>query len=161
MKKAIRYGEYLGAVRARQHVIDYNQVVAADHEPALRWQQLRMRDIYRVLAPYVSVRFISQFKCVVPLALFLALFDAVVLNSRVAGAQSVTLGILAVIVGLMLFIEGAQHGLMPFSENIGFKLPGRSTWLSCCRKGVPALRVASVAATSPVIAWRNAVVAIV
>jgi hypothetical protein len=128
MKKTIRYGEYLGAVRARQHVIDYNQVVAADHEPALRWQQLRIRDIYRVLAPYVSVRFISQFKCVVPLALFLALFDAVVLNSRVAGAQSVTLGILAVIVGLMLFIEGAQHGLMPFSENIGFKLPGRSTW---------------------------------
>ena len=128
MKKSIRYGEYLGAVRARQHVIDYNKVVAADHEPARRRQQLRVRDIYRVLTPYVSVRFIEQLKCVVPLALFLAVFDALVLNSTVAGPQSVTLGILAVVVGLMLFIEGAQHGLMPFSENIGFNLPSRSTW---------------------------------
>jgi hypothetical protein len=128
LKKTIRYGEYLGAVRARQHLIDFNKVIAADHEPARRRQQLRLRDIYRVLSPYVSVRFIEQCKCVVPLALFLALFDAVVLESTIAGAQSVIFGILAVIVGLMLFIEGTQHGLMPFSENIGFNLPSRSTW---------------------------------
>ena len=128
MKKTIRYGEYLGAVRARQHAISFNEVVAAEHEPARRRQPLRAKDVYRVLAPYVSVRFIEQFKCVVPLALFLAVFDALVLNSAVEGARSATLGILAVIVGLMLFIEGAHHGLMPFSENIGFNLPSRSTW---------------------------------
>jgi hypothetical protein len=128
MKKSIRYGEYLGAVRARQHVIDYNEVVAADREPTRRRGPLRARDVYRVLAPYVSVRFVEQFKCVVPLALFLAVFDAIVLNSTIGGPQSVTLGILAVIVGLMFFIEGAQRGLMPFSENIGFNLPSRSAW---------------------------------
>src|SRR4051812_29433201 len=128
MNKTIRYGEYLGAVRARQRSIDYNEVIAADLQPVRRRQQLRLKDIYRVLAPYVSVRFIEQLKCVVPLALFLALFDALVLDSSIKGAQGAAFGILSVIVGLMLFIEGAHHGLMPFSENIGFKLPSRSTW---------------------------------
>jgi hypothetical protein len=33
---------------------------------------------------------------------------------------------LAVMLGLMLFMEGVKYGLMPFSENIGFKLPARS-----------------------------------
>jgi len=128
MNKTIRYGEYLGAVRARQHAISFNEVVAAEHGRVHRRQQLRVKDVYRLLAPYVSVRFIEQFKSVVPLALFLALFEAVVLDSTVNGAQAVALGILAAIVGLMLFIEGANHGLMPFSENIGFNLPSRSTW---------------------------------
>jgi hypothetical protein len=128
MNKTIRYGEYLGAVRARQRALSFNEVVAAEHGRAHRRQQLRVKDVYRLLAPYVSVRFIEQFKSVVPLALFLALFEAVVLDSTVNGAQAVALGILAVIVGLMLFIEGANHGLMPFSENIGFNLPSRSTW---------------------------------
>ncbi len=127
MKKTIRYGEYLGAVRARQHVIDFNKVVAADHEPARRRRQLRMKDIYRLLTPYVSVRFIEQFKSVVPLALFLALFELIVLGGAIEGALPIALGILTVIVGLMLFIEGIQHGLMSFSENIGFNLPSRST----------------------------------
>jgi len=128
MNKTIRYGEYLGAVRARQRSIDYNEVIAADLQPVRRRQQLRLKDIYRVLSPYVSVRFIEQLKCVVPLALFLALFDALVLDASIKGAQGAALGILSVIVGLMLFIEGAHHGLMPFSENIGFKLPSRSSW---------------------------------
>ncbi|MEO8442221.1 MAG: DUF1538 family protein [Betaproteobacteria bacterium] len=127
MKKTIRYGEYLGAVRARQHRIDYNKVVAADHEAARRRQQLRMKDVYRLLAPYVSVRFIEQCKSVVPLAVFLALFELVVLNGTLHGALPIALGVLAVIIGLMLFIEGIQHGLMSFSENIGFNLPSRST----------------------------------
>ena len=127
MKKTIRYGEYLGAVRARQRTIDYNQVVAVDREPARRRHQLRLKDIYRLLAPYISVRFLEQLRAVVPLALFLALFELIVLNARLEGAQTIALGMLGVILGLMLFIEGIQHGLMSFSENIGFNLPSRST----------------------------------
>ena len=30
-------------------------------------------------------------------------------------------------IGLMLFMEGLKHGLMPFSENIGHLLPARSS----------------------------------
>lgn len=127
MNKTIRYGEYLGAVRARQHRIDYNRVVAADHEPAGRRQQLRMRDVYRLLAPYMSLRLVEQCKAVMPLVLFLAGFELLVLNRALDGALPIALGIVAVIAGLMLFIEGIQHGLMTFSENIGFHLPARST----------------------------------
>ena len=126
--RTIRYGEYLGAVRARQRAINFNKVVAAEREPARRRQQLRPLDFYRVLAPYVSVRFLEQVKSVVPLAVFLVFFDAIVLQSTVENGHIAALGITAVIIGLMLFIEGTHHGLMPFSENIGFKLPGRATW---------------------------------
>lgn len=127
MKKTIRYGEYLGAVRARQRVISFNHVIAADHASAHRRQRLRVKDFYRLLSPYVSARFAEQFRSVVPLALFLALFELIVLRGTVEEAPPIALGILAVIVGLMLFIEGIQHGLMSFSENIGFNLPSRST----------------------------------
>jgi len=34
---------------------------------------------------------------------------------------------LAVMLGLMLFMDGVKYGLMPFSENIGFNLPDRAT----------------------------------
>ena len=44
-----------GAVRARQQVISFNHVVAADHAPARRRQQLRWRDIYRVLVESAEI----------------------------------------------------------------------------------------------------------
>jgi hypothetical protein len=43
------------------------------------------------------------------------------------GAQGIGL----VMVGLMLFLEGLKHGLMPFSENIGHLMPQRFSPASC------------------------------
>lgn len=124
MEKRIRYGDYLGHVRARQIAISYNQVTAYDARHRRR-PRLRPRDIYRLLAPYVSVRFLEQFRAVIPVTLFLGLFQVLALKAGVVGAEGIALGIGLVMLGLMLFMEGLKHGLMPFSENIGHLMPQR------------------------------------
>ncbi len=129
MEKRIRYGDYLGHVRTRQVAISYNQVTAFDAKHRRR-PRLRPRDVYRLLAPYVSVRFLEQLRAVIPVTLFLALFQVVALKSGVEGAAGIVLGIGLVIVGLMLFMEGLKHGLMPFSENIGHLMPQRFSLVS-------------------------------
>ncbi len=126
MPRKLRYGDYLGQVRVRHVGLSYNQVTAfdAEHRPRPR---LRPRDIYRLLAPYLSVRFLDQFRAVIPVATFLVAFQWFALQSRVDGAGGIALGLLVVMIGLMLFMEGLKHGLMPFSENIGHLLPARSS----------------------------------
>lgn len=129
MTKRIRYGDYLGQVRVRQIAISYNHVTAYDAQHRRR-PRLRPRDMYRLVAPYVSTRFLDQFRAVIPVAIFLALFQWLALQSHVQGATGIALGIGVVILGLMLFMEGLKHGLMPFSENIGHLLPTRSSLAS-------------------------------
>jgi len=80
----------------------------------------------RFIQPYVKVRFMDQVKAVVPLALYLALFKLLILNAVVHDSWLITGGLFAVIVGLMLFMEGLALGLMPFGEIIGSALPRRS-----------------------------------
>ncbi len=80
----------------------------------------------RLLKPYVSVRFRDQFKAVVPLAAYLALFLILILRQAVDEALLITAGLFAVIVGLMFFMEGLRIGLMPFGTIIGHRLPQKS-----------------------------------
>ena len=76
------------------------------------------------------MRFYEQLKAVAPLALYLALFQVLVLRQVIDGGWSVTIGLTAVIVGLMVFMEGLKLGLMPFAEIIGDTLPKKSPlWL--------------------------------
>ncbi|MBZ0106217.1 MAG: DUF1538 domain-containing protein [Sulfuricella denitrificans] len=124
MAKKLRYGDYLGAVRHRQRKLSYNEVVAHTRLSP-RKTRLRMLDLYRLLGPYVGVRFVEQLVAVVPLAAFLVVFEFGVLHSEVHGWESIFLGMTAVICGLMLFMEGVKRGLMPFSENIGYTMPGK------------------------------------
>lgn len=129
MTRRIRYGDYLGQVRVRQIAISYNQVTAYDAQHRRR-PRLRPRDMYRLIAPYISVRFMDQFRAVIPVAVFLVLFQLLALQSQVSGAGSIALGVGVVMLGLMLFMEGLKHGLMPFSENIGHLMPARSSLAS-------------------------------
>ncbi|MFA5243169.1 MAG: DUF1538 domain-containing protein [Sulfuricella sp.] len=124
MAKKLRYGDYLGAVRHRQRKLSYNEVVAHTRRSP-RKTKLRPRDFYRLLAPYIGVRFAEQLMAVVPLAAFLVFFEVAVLDSAVSGWEGIALGMAAVILGLMLFMEGVKRGLMPFSENIGYTMPGK------------------------------------
>ena len=79
-----------------------------------------------VIWPYVSVRFMDQVRSVVPLAVYLALFQLLILNQVVEDAWLITGGLFAVIVGLLFFMEGLAKGLMPLGELIGSGLPRRS-----------------------------------
>ena len=125
-QRSLRYGEFLGAVRVKQRRVSYKDVHAdAGRRPRVR--RLRLLDVHRLLTPYVSVRFFEQLRAVVPLALFLALFQIAALRADVQEGELITFGMLAVMLGLMLFMDGVKYGLMPFSENIGFNLPNRTT----------------------------------
>ena len=123
----VRYGEFLSAVRVKQRLVSYNEAYAqAPRRDRGRAPALRLIDLHRLLTPYVSVRFFEQARAVVPLALFLALFQIAALRSSVIAGEEIAFGMLAVMLGLMCFMDGVKYGLMPFSENIGFKLPDRS-----------------------------------
>ena len=93
------------------------------------WEKLRLTptNIQRLLGPYVSVRLYDQCKAVVPLALYLIFFQILILRQAVADSWIITAGLFAVIIGLMLFMEGLKLGLMPFGEAIGNNLPKRVT----------------------------------
>jgi hypothetical protein len=129
MDRMIRYGDYLQALGAGRRELSFRELVAPrEPGPAGRPGELKLdtAEVAALLRPYVSVRFMEQFRAVVPLALYLALFQIVILRQLIDDSWLITGGLLAVIVGLMLFMEGLKLGLMPLGELIGSTLPRRS-----------------------------------
>lgn len=134
MNHEIRFGAFVRETTLQQEQLSYNDLVPKLEKDAMGREipyrppkvQLRRIDIYRLLAPYVNVRFLGQVKTVVPLAVYLVLFQLFILRQHIAEAWVVTAGLFAVILGLMLFMEGLKQGLMPFGETIGNTLPVKS-----------------------------------
>lgn len=129
----LRFGDFQREAALRQRTVSYNELTprpayGPDGVP-LPWRPGRLKprgvDVYRLLAPYVSVRFLAQVRAVVPLAIYLALFQLVMLRQGLSEEFAIVAGLLAVILGLMLFMEGLNLGLMPFAEAIGNRLPQR------------------------------------
>lgn len=101
--------------------MSYNEVVDLS-KPAERLD-LRASDVAAILRPYVTPRFLEQFRAVVPLALYLVAFQLLFLRQPVEGGATIAGALLAVVVGLMLFMEGLKLGLMPLGERMGETLP--------------------------------------
>lgn len=127
---SIRYGDYLSAVRRQHRQISYSEVYAVERSMPKTRHRLRLVDLHRLLTPYVSIRLSEQLRAVVPLALMLIGFQALALRTSPDEATAIGLGVSAVVLGLMFFIEGVKLGLMPFAENIGFLMPSRSSTLA-------------------------------
>ncbi len=125
-QKKLRYSQYLSAIGRHHRQISYNEVVNMERAMPVAAARLRLVDLHRLVTPYVSVRFVDQVRAVLPLALMLVGFQALALRSSPDEAEMMALGICAVVLGLMLFMEGVKNGLMPFAENIGFLMPERS-----------------------------------
>ncbi|MBK1648790.1 DUF1538 domain-containing protein [Rhabdochromatium marinum] len=134
MHKEIRFGAFVREITVDQQRISYNSITpkvwhdADGREIPYRAPDIRLRPIdgYRLIAPYVSVRFMEQFRAVVPLAVYLMLFQLFILKQGLADASVISGGLLAVILGLMLFMEGLKVGLMPFGEMLGIVLPAKA-----------------------------------
>lgn len=135
MAKEIRFGDFLREVNLKHESISYNaltpklQLDEKGQELPYRAPKLQLRpvDIHRLLTPYISIRLINQMKAVIPLAVYLVLFQMLILRQTVLEHWTITLGLIAVIIGLMIFLEGLKLGLMPFGETIGNNLPKKST----------------------------------
>ncbi|MEK9629432.1 MAG: DUF1538 domain-containing protein [Nitrospinota bacterium] len=134
MAQGIRFGDFVREVSLKQNFISYNALTPTlktdengkeiPYQPAKL--QLRSIDIYRLLGPYVGTRLVSQVKAVVPLAAYLFLFQILILRQGVLDHWVISAGLIAVILGLMIFMEGLKLGLMPFGEIIGHTLPKKS-----------------------------------
>jgi len=131
----IRYGDYFREASIERNIISYDDLVPElqyDSEGnALPYQppkiQLRAFDVYRIIMPYTQVRIIEQMKAVLPLALYLVFFQILILRQSVQGSSTIAVGLIAVILGLMFFMEGLKVGLMPLGETLGSRLPVKST----------------------------------
>jgi len=130
----IRFSDYQSAHRSLKSSVSANNVwktpeIDADGRPVpveLVPIRLTPAEGLRFIQPYISSRFFEQVKAVVPLALYLALFQLLILNQVVEDSMLITGGLFAVIIGLMVFMEGLSRGLMPFGELIGSTLPCKS-----------------------------------
>jgi hypothetical protein len=133
-EKNRRFGDYQRLLTAGRNEFSLNAF-----NPELEWDaegklipckprriKLNTVEALRLLQPYVSVRFMDQVRAVVPLALYLALFQILFLQHMVEDSWIITGGLFAVIAGLMFFMEGLQLGLMPFGTIIGSQLPRKS-----------------------------------
>ena len=92
MNKNIRFGAFIREITIRQQQVSYNELrpsVATDAEgnnipykaPKL---QIRSLDVFRILQPYIAIRLNEQIKAVVPLAVYLVLFQIIILRQGVA-----------------------------------------------------------------------------
>ncbi|MEA2078827.1 MAG: DUF1538 domain-containing protein [Pseudomonadota bacterium] len=137
MANQYRFGDYQRESGGEHEVISLDDVI--DLRPKLERDaegsvipyqpppvQLTIGEALKLLSPYVSVRFMEQVKSVVPLGVYLALFQILFLQQVVEDSWVITAGLFAVIAGLMFFMEGLKLGLMPFGTIIGSGLPGRS-----------------------------------
>ena len=134
MTRHIRFGSFIRESTIRQHVVSYEALTPEivrneEGEEVARHKQkmsIRTIDAYRILGPYINTRLQEQIKAVVPLALYLVLFQIIILRQGVTDSWLITGGMFSVIIGLMFFMEGLKIGLMPFGEAIGTILPAKS-----------------------------------
>lgn len=131
----ISFGQFGRELNVHLDKISYNEMIPPvehskdgqelPHKP----QSLNVGtgDVYRLLKPYLSVRFMEQFSAVVPLAIYLVLFQVFILRQSVADSAMIGAGLVAVIIGLMVFMEGLKVGLMPFGELLGTSLPAKAS----------------------------------
>ena len=133
-QSSIPFGKFTHELNVHRNQYSYNEMIpAAQYDAAgnvLPYQPpgliISREYVYRLLKPYLSIRFMDQVRAVVPLALYLVFFQMLILRQSVVDPWVINSGLVAVIVGLMLFMEGLKVGLMPFGELLGIALPAKS-----------------------------------
>lgn len=135
MSNRYRFGDYQRETRSTREALTFGRViptVSTDAEGSAVVKsapkyKLTPLEALRLVQPYVSKRFMEQLKAVVPLGVYLALFQILFLRHMVEDSWIIIGGLFAVIIGLMLFMEGLAVGLMPLGTLIGDRLPRRSS----------------------------------
>jgi hypothetical protein len=127
----MRYSQFLTETTVGHHTISYNSLtpkpVEGDQD-ALKPKKIKITParVAELLGPYTYVRLMDQIQAVVPLAIYLMLFQVLVLRQPIEAVVTLCLGLVAVIIGLAVFMEGLSTGLMPFGTIIGDNLPKKA-----------------------------------
>ena len=131
----MRYHDYLKEYRVPRTEISYNELTPKldpQGQGSLAPERIKVtpRRALNLLAPYCGTRFMEPIKAVVPLAGYLIIFQVLVLNYPVQDMLSLFMGLVAVIIGLAVFMEGLNVGLMPFGSIIGDRLPKKASMIT-------------------------------
>jgi len=134
MPETFRFSDYQQAVGTRVNEISFNDIAPVPERDAYGKLipivqepiELSGAEAVALIEPYVRVRLMDQVRAVLPLALYLTLFQLLILQQLVEDSWLIMGGLFAVMVGLMFFMEGLKLGLMPLGEMIGSGLPRRS-----------------------------------
>ena len=78
---------------------------------------------FSIVLPYIWHNLKEQIVIVIPICLYLALFQWVILRHGILHITWIPFGILIVVLGLFFFLEGVKIGLAPVGEIIGNTLP--------------------------------------
>lgn len=87
--------------------------------------RLSFREQLRLILPYAYHHIREQFVVVVPVCVYILLFQLVVLRYGIKQSGFLTGGIVMVFLGLAFFLEGIRIGLVPIGEAVGNTLPKR------------------------------------
>ena len=126
MNSNIKYEDFTKEKLTDHVKVSYNALTPKQDAKVPSKLKISTKDAYKIIKPYVSIRFKDQLFALMPLAIYLFLFQIVLLRHDVQDSQVIFIGLFAVIVGLMLFMEGLKQGLMPFGEIIGNTLPKKA-----------------------------------
>jgi hypothetical protein len=126
---SVRYSQYLNAAAVRHRSISYNSLAPSVDGKSQKPSRIKMNfnQVMVLLAPYCGLRVFDQLKAVAPLAAYLMLFQLLVLRHPIDSAVTLCFGLIAVVVGLAVFMEGLSTGLMPFGTIIGDNLPKKAS----------------------------------
>jgi hypothetical protein len=125
----VRYSQYLNAAAVRHRSVSYNALAPIVDGKGQKPGRISLsfNQVIDLLAPYCGLRIVEQLKAVAPLAAYLMLFQLLVLRHPVDSAMTLCFGLIAVVIGLAVFMEGLSTGLMPFGNIIGDNLPKRAS----------------------------------
>ena len=126
----MKYSDFLHESEIKHRSISYDLLTPAPKKgKTLKPDKIKVGPAKAIslLAPYTYVRILEQVKAVVPLAAYLFLFQILILRQPIAEAGTISLGLVAVIIGLAIFMEGLKTGLMPFGTIIGDTLPKKAS----------------------------------
>ena len=121
----MRYSQFLEVAAVRHRTLSYNKLAPKTTQRPGKIN-VTATEAWELIKPYCGIRILEQLKAVVPLAAYLMLFQLLVLRYPVESAVSLCLGLVAVIIGLAIFMEGLSTGLMPFGNLIGDNLPKKA-----------------------------------
>lgn len=126
----MKYSDFVHESEIKHKTISYNLLTGVkSKKKSLKPEKIKVGPAKAIslLAPYTYVRIVEQLKAVVPLAAYLFLFQLLILRQPIASASTISLGLIAVIIGLAIFMEGLKTGLMPFGTIIGDTLPKKAS----------------------------------
>ena len=125
----VKYSQYLNATAVGQRSVSYNALAPLVDGKSQKPKRIKLSfsQAVELMAPYCGLRVLDQLKAVAPLAAYLMLFQLLVLRHPVDSALTLCFGLIAVVIGLAVFMEGLSTGLMPFGTIIGDNLPKKAS----------------------------------